>query len=134
MRRLRWDDIDFARKIIHIKKAKGDKDRIIFLHELLSRIIEENGIKKEGFVLFSERGSLYSERTVQEIVKVASKKAGIMKKVTPHILRHSFATHLLEAGADIRHIQRLLGHANLQTTQVYTHVANKDINKLANLL
>ena len=67
-------------------------------------------------------------------MKNAAKKAGIKKQVTPHTLRHCFATHLLEAGADIRHIQKLLGHANLQTTQIYTHVANKDIKKLANLL
>jgi len=71
---------------------------------------------------------------VQNIVKNASRKAGISKKVTPHILRHSFATHLLEAGADIRHIQKLLGHSSLQTTQIYTHVANKDIKRLADLL
>ncbi len=68
------------------------------------------------------------------IVRNAAQKANIKKKVTPHTLRHSFATHLLEAGADIRHIQKLLGHANLQTTQIYTHVANKDIQNLARLL
>ena len=134
VRRLKWQDIDFSRKVIHVKKAKGDKDRIVFLHDALSRIIEENGFKKEGLVLVSERGSLYSERAIQEIAKIAARKAGIKKRVTPHTLRHSFATHLLEAGADIRHIQKLLGHSNLQTTQIYTHVANKDIKVLANLL
>ncbi len=134
VRKLRWPDIDFSRKVIHVKKAKGDKDRIVFLHDLLRRIIEENGIKKEGLVLMSERGSLYSERAIQEIAKIAARKAGIPKKVTPHTLRHSFATHLLEAGADIRHIQKLLGHSSLQTTQIYTHVANRDIKRLADLL
>ena len=84
--------------------------------------------------MISERGTKYSERTIQQIVKNASKKAGIKKRVTPHTLRHSFATHLLEAGADIRYIQQLLGHKNLRTTQIYTHVANRDIKKLANLL
>ena len=134
VRRLKWQDIDFSRIVIHVKKAKGDKDRIVFLHDALSRIIEENGFKKERLVLVSERGSLYSERAIQEIAKIAARKAGIKKRVTPHTLRHSFATHLLEAGADIRHIQKLLGHSNLQTTQIYTHVANKDIKVLANLL
>lgn len=134
IRKLKWQDIDFERKIIHIKKAKGDKDRIVFLHGALNNIIENNGIKKEGYVLISERGLLYNDRTVQEIVKIAAKKAKITKNVSPHTLRHSFATHLLEAGADIRHIQKLLGHSNLQTTQIYTHVANRDIKKLAVLL
>ena len=132
--KLKWQDFDFGRSIIHVKRAKGDKDRIVFLHRQLSKIIEENGVKKEGYVIISERGVIYNERTIQEIVKNAARKADIRKKVTPHTLRHSFATHLLEAGADIRYIQRLLGHKNLQTTQIYTHVANKDIKKLADLL
>ena len=134
VKKLKWQDFDFGRSIIHVKRAKGDKDRIVFLHRQLSKIIEENGVKKEGYVIISERGVIYNERTIQEIVKNAARKADIRKKVTPHTLRHSFATHLLEAGADIRYIQRLLGHKNLQTTQIYTHVANKDIKKLADLL
>ena len=91
-------------------------------------------MKKEGYVFLSNFGKKYDDRTVQLIVKNAARKSGISKRVTPHTLRHSFATHLLEAGADIRHIQKLLGHASLQTTQIYTHVANKDIKKLAELL
>ena len=134
VRNLRWQDIDFEREIIHIKQAKGEKERIIFLHEKLKELLAEYGIKKSGFVLISERGKRYNERTIQQIVKNAARKAGIKKKVTPHTLRHSFATHLLEAGADIRYIQQLLGHKSLRTTQIYTHVANKDIKKLANLL
>ena len=131
---LKWEDIDFQRGTIHLKTAKGDKERVVFFHEKLKSFIEYFNLKKDGFVFLSNFGKKYNERTVQNIVKNASRKAGIGKKATPHILRHSFATHLLEGGADIRHIQKLLGHSNLQTTQIYTHVANKDIKKLAELL
>lgn len=131
---LKWEDIDFQRGVIHLKTAKGEKERLIFLHDKLKKFIEYFNIKKEGFVFISNLGKRYNKRTIQMIVRNAAKKAEISKRITPHTLRHSFATHLLEAGADIRHIQKLLGHANLQTTQVYTHVANKDIKKLANLL
>lgn len=134
VRKLKWQDLDFVRKTIHIKKSKGDRDRIVFLHERLKQFLDSNGIRKEGFILFSERGSVYSERSIQQIVKSAAKRAEIKKKVHPHTLRHSFATHLLEAGADIRYIQKLLGHKDLKSTQIYTHVANRDIKNLAKLL
>jgi site-specific recombinase XerD len=134
VRNLRWQDIDFDREIIHIKQAKGGKERVVFLHNRLKELLLKFGIKKSGLVLISERGRKYNERTIQKIIKNVAKKAGIRKRVTPHVLRHSFATHLLEAGADIRYIQKLLGHKNLQTTQIYTHVANRDIKRLANLI
>ena len=107
---------------------------VIFFHDKLKSFIEYFNLKKENFVFLSNLNKKYDKRTVQMIVRNAAKKSGIVKKVSPHTLRHSFATHLLEAGADIRHIQKLLGHSNLQTTQIYTHVANKDIKKLANLI
>jgi site-specific recombinase XerD len=134
VRNLKWQDIDFDRDIIHIKTAKGEKERVVFLHPKLKEMLEIYGINKQGLVFRSQRDRKYNKRTIQQIVKNAAKKAGIKKKVTPHTLRHSFATHLLEAGADIRYIQQLLGHKSLRTTQIYTHVANKDIKKLANLL
>ncbi len=131
---LKWQDIDLNRDIIHIKRAKGEKHRVIFLHPKLKEILGEYEIKNYGFVLKSDRGKKYSPKTIQEIVRKTSKKAGVNKRVTPHNLRHSLATHLLEGGADIRHIQQLLGHKSLRTTQIYAHVANRDIKKLANLL
>jgi site-specific recombinase XerD len=131
---IKWQDIDFDRETIHLKTAKGDKERVIFLHKKLRKMLEIYGTKKEGLVFVSQRNGKYNKRTIQQIIKSASKKAGIKKNVTPHTLRHSFATHLLESGADIRYIQQLLGHKDLKTTQIYTHVANKDIKKLANLL
>ena len=131
---LKWEDIDFKRGLIHLKTAKGGKERVIFLHDNLKKFIEYFNIKRGGYVFLSNMGKKYDGRTIQVIVRYAAKKVGIGKRVTPHTLRHSFATHLLEAGADLRHIQKLLGHASLQTTQINAHVANKDIKKLADLL
>jgi len=133
VRNLKWQDIDFDRGIIHVKTAKGEKERVVFIHSKLKEMLETYGVNK-GLVFISQRGRKYNKRTIQQIVKNSARKAGIKKKVTPHTLRHSFATHLLEAGADIRYIQQLLGHKSLRTTQIYTHVASKDIKKLANLL
>ena len=131
---IKWVDVDFDRMLIHIKAAKGDNERIVFLHDKIRDALMTIKSNSEKFILLSERGSKYNRRTIQMIVKNAAVKSGIKKKISPHTLRHSFATHLLEAGADIRYIQQLLGHKNLQTTQIYTHVANKDIKRLANLL
>jgi len=79
-------------------------------------------------------GKEYSPKTVQLVVRDSAIRAAIKKRVTPHTLRHSFATHLLESGADIRYIQQLLGHKDIKTTMIYTHIANRDINRLADLL
>ena len=134
VRNLKWQDIDFDRDIVHVKTAKGEKERVVFLHSKLKEMLKIYGVNKQGLVFMSQMGRKYNKRTIQQIVKNAARKAGIKKKVTPHTLRHTFATHLLEAGADIRYIQQLLGHKSLRTTQIYTHVAGKDIKKLANLL
>ncbi len=131
---LTWENLDFERGTIHLKVTKGSKERVIFLHEKVKNIIQTFNLQKTGLVFQSNLMKKYNQRSIQMIVRQAAKKAGITKRVTPHTLRHSFATHLLEAGADIRSIQTLLGHKNLQTTQIYTHVANKNIQKLADLL
>jgi site-specific recombinase XerD len=134
VRNIAWSDIDIDRAIIHLKTTKGDKERVVFLHKRLIETLSVLGMKDTDPIFVSQRGGKYNKRTIQQIIKSASKKAGINKNVTPHTLRHSFATHLLESGADIRYIQQLLGHKDLKTTQIYTHVANKDIKKLADLL
>ena len=107
-RNLKWQDIDFDREIIHLKTAKGDKERVVFLHKKLIDVLRMYGIKEECPIFVSQRNGKYNKRTIQQIIKFSSKKAGIKKNVTPHTLRHSFATHLLESGADIRYIQQLL--------------------------
>ncbi len=106
--------------IIHVKTAKGKKERVVLLHSKLKEMLEIYGVNKQGLVFISQRNRKYNKRTIQQIMKNAARKAKIKKKVTPHTLRHSFATHLLEAGADIRYIQQLLGHKNLRTTNLYT--------------
>lgn len=131
---LQWQDLDYQRKMINIRQGKGNKDRVVFLHDNIINQLNTIGIGHTGYVFMSSRGTKYAKKSIQEIVKQNSKKANINKKVTPHTLRHSFATHLLENGADIRHIQQLLGHKDLKTTQIYTHVANKDIKNLSKLL
>ncbi len=130
---LRSEDLDFEREVIHLKITKGEHQRVVFLHSKLKEALNFYGAK-EGLLFKTNRGEKYNKRTIQQIVKKAARKAKITKRVTPHTLRHSFATHLLEAGADIRYIQRLLGHKSLQTTQIYTQMANTDIKNLARLL
>jgi site-specific recombinase XerD len=127
---LKWEEIDFDREIIHLKRAKGKKDRVVMLSKKVKENLINLDLKKDGHVFKTNRGKKYSQRAIQKILENASKKAGIKKKVTPHMLRHSFATHLLEQGTDIRYIKDLLGHSNIETTLIYTKVSNKDISKI----
>ncbi len=134
IRNLKWEDINFERKSIHLKITKGSRDRVIFLHSELEKMIIIFGAKKNGIIFSPKQGKRYSARSIEQVVKKAASSAGINKRVTPHTLRHSFATHLLEGGADLRIIQSLLGHKNLATTQIYTHLAAPDASKLAKML
>ena len=128
--RLRKQDIDSNRMTIHIKDAKGKKDRITILSRASLEILREyyKEYKPNGWLFPGEEEENHlSERSVQMVFERALKKSGIDKKVTLHCLRHSFATHLLENGTDIRLIQELLGHSSIKTTTIYTHVATKNI-------
>lgn len=127
---LKWEDIDFNRNIIHLKLAKGGKDRIVMLSPKVKKSLVMFDGKKEGLVFVSNRNKKYSLTTIEKVVSNAAKKAGIIKKVTPHSLRHSFATHLLENGTDIRYIRDLLGHSRIETTMIYTKVSNRDILRI----
>jgi site-specific recombinase XerD len=127
---LKWSDIDFSRDIIHIKGAKGKKDRIVMLSPKEKKALKLLDYGMDGYVFKTTRGGKYTQRTIQKIVENACKSAGIKKRVSPHSLRHSFATHLLERGIDIRYIRDLLGHSDISTTLIYTKVSNKDISKI----
>ncbi|OIO63956.1 integrase [Candidatus Woesearchaeota archaeon CG08_land_8_20_14_0_20_47_9] len=129
---LRISDLELNERIGWVRKGKGSKDRLIILSERLVEHLRHyvGECPEQSFVFPSRSGSQLSSRNIQGIVKRAALRAGIKKKVSPHTLRHSFATHLLENGVDIRRIQELLGHANLQTTQIYTKVSTDQLRKI----
>ncbi|XID95010.1 tyrosine-type recombinase/integrase [Paenibacillaceae bacterium WGS1546] len=135
--RLRLSDIDRARKTLRVRQSKGRKDRITLLSdaalEVLDLYLREYSPSVWLFPGQDPRRHL-TERTVQKVFEQALKAAHIAKDVSVHALRHSFATHLLEDGIDIRYIQELLGHRSLQTTEIYTHVAVKDALNIASPL
>jgi integrase/recombinase XerD len=127
---LKIEDLELDAKTGWVREGKGNKDRMIILSEkVIEHIKEFIGNRKTGYILQGRTGKL-SPRTVQIALVKLSKKANLTKKVHPHMLRHSFATHLLEAGTDIRKIQVLLGHSDLSTTQIYTQVSNKELKKI----
>jgi len=129
---LKLGDIDSETMKIHIRQSKGKKDRYIMLSENALKLLREyyKLYKPKDYIIEGQKGGKYSPKSVQNIFKAALKKAGIKKKATVLTLRHSFATHLLDEGTDIRYIQELLGHRKLETTQIYTHVSSHSINKI----
>lgn len=125
-------DIIPDRKHVLIRGAKGGKDRVSLLSDKLLTLLEEY-LKAYGprhYLFEGPQGARYSDTSVQQVFKQAKKKAGITAPATVHTLRHSFATHLLENGTDLRYIRTLLGHASSKTTEIYTHVSTKAIGKI----
>ncbi|MFA5175506.1 MAG: site-specific tyrosine recombinase/integron integrase [Patescibacteria group bacterium] len=130
--RVKVRDLNFFEKLLSVRQGKGNKDRITVLSDKVASVLEKYVKNKDAddFVFESERGGKLTERSAQKVFSDALRVSGVKRKVSCHSLRHSFATHLLENGTDIRYIQELLGHAKLQTTQIYTHVANKNLKNI----
>ncbi|MFX0558439.1 site-specific tyrosine recombinase/integron integrase [Maribacter sp. CXY002] len=133
---LKLTDIDSKRMLVRVEGAKGNKDRYTLLSKTalddLRMYYKE--WRPEVFLFEGRKGRKYSAESVVQVVKKAAKKARLMQVVTPHTLRHSFATHLLEAGVDLRQIQVLLGHGSSKTTEIYTHVATNTFKTIKNPL
>ena len=128
---LKREHINFENNTILVKQGKGKKDRITILSKKLKNKLGNYLLQNKfitDYLFESQRGKKYDKHTIQKILENAS--ININKKVTPHMLRHSFATHLLEEGIDIRYIQFLLGHSKLETTQIYTKVASNKLQQI----
>jgi len=131
--RLKVEDINRDRMLIHVRGAKGRKDRYALLSEKVLPVLQEYSREhqpQKRLFTGQKDESHISERTVQQIFCNAKRRAGMNKDVSVHSLRHSFATHLLESGVDLRYIQELLGHKSSKTTEVYTHVSHRMLGKI----
>ena len=129
-------DIDSKQMLIRITNSKGNKDRFTLLSETLLRHLREYiRYYRPNYWLFEgQGGGQYSATSIENIFRKALRKAKITKHATPHTLRHSFATHLLEQGVSIRYIQELMGHSSINTTEIYTHVSSRQLSKIKNPL
>ena len=126
---LRIQDIVWEKNYLFVRGGKGKKDRITLLAEnvvvLLRKYIQKH--KPNYWLIENPNRKQYSASSVRAILRRSAKNAGIRKRIYPHMLRHSFATHLLEKGTDLRYIQELLGHGSSKTTEIYTHVSKKSL-------
>ncbi len=133
---LKIKDIDSERMMLHIRNAKGKKDREVILSQTLLPILRDyyKKFKPKEYLFEGQQGGAYSARSLQLIIKQAKGKAGVKKEGSIHAFRHSFATHLLEGGTDLTIIQKLLGHNDIKTTLRYTHVSNATLQKVVSPL
>ena len=133
---LELTDFHIQRKQLVIKNGKGRKDRYVSLADSFIPLLSNyyHSYKPKFYFVEGQKGGKYSTESVRQFLKKSCVKANIKKTVTPHTLRHSYATHLLENGVDIRYIQSLLGHAKPETTMIYTHVRRKDLMEIQNPL
>lgn len=133
---LKPKDIDSKRMTIWVEKSKGNKDRQTLLSKTVLKDLRKyfKEYKPTTYLFEGQKSEKYSASSVLQIVKKAAQQAKINKTVTPHMLRHSFATHLLESGTDIRVIQTILGHNSIKTTEIYAHVATNHIKVIKNPL
>jgi len=133
LKNLKVSDLNFEEKTGYVKQGKGRKDRAFNIPESMMQEIrgqaENQKADNQEFLFTGSQGKL-TDRNIQKIVRKAAVRAGINKSVHPHTLRHSFATHLLENGVDIRKIQELLGHASISTTELYTHISREELKKI----
>ncbi|HLV40364.1 tyrosine-type recombinase/integrase [Xanthomarina sp.] len=133
---LKLNDLDIDRSQIHIKQGKGRRDRTVGMSEAIKPLLI-NYIRTytpASYVVEGRDGGVYSASSIRNFIKQSCRLAGISKPVTPHTLRHSYATHMLENGIDLRYIQELLGHVKPETTMIYTHVAQKSLMQIRNPL
>lgn len=130
---LKAEDLELADRIGWVRGGKGSKDRMIILSDSAAQELRQYLRARRilsGPIFLGKGGAPMTARNAQKIIANAARAAGISKQVTPHKLRHSFATHLREAGQDLRVIQELLGHASIQTTEIYTHVSAAEKRKV----
>jgi len=129
---LKIKDIDLDRNQVFVRQSKGRKDRTVILSEVIRPLLLNylSTYRPKIYVIEGQNGGRYSSTSIRTFLKRSCKHAGISKHITPHTLRHSFATHMMENGVSLRHIQSLLGHSKPETTMIYTHVVQKDLLRI----